>query len=314
MKREINLEITIPDSFSGQRADRALAQLLPDYSRSRIKSWLLSGELTVEGSTISPKQPVKGGEQVVLQAHLAIETAWQAQAIALDICYEDDALLILNKPPKLVVHPAAGHHDGTLANALLHHAPQLEQLPRAGLIHRLDRDTSGLLVVAKTLESYHHLVNQMKNREISRQYEAIVQGELTGGGTVDAPIGRHPRQRTRMAVVANGKAAVTHYRLIERLGSYTRVKIILESGRTHQIRVHMRHIGHPIFGDPLYGGRLKLPKGADEQTIEFMRHFKRQALHAGKLALAHPTSHERMEFKAGLPNDIKQLIAYLRKQ
>lgn len=298
----------------GTRLDRALAILLPQYSRSRLQQWLSKHHILINGHTASAKDKVVGNEKVVINATLASETQWQAQALPLSVVFEDEALLVINKPINLVVHPAVGHRQGTLVNALLHHHPALENIPRAGLIHRIDKDTSGLLVIAKTLEAHHNLSNQLKNRTMSRQYEAIVQGELTGGGSVDAAISRHPRQRIKMAVAEHGRTAITHYRISERLRHYTRLKISLETGRTHQIRVHMAHIRHPIVGDQTYGGRLKLPRNASETLINMLRNFKRQALHARWLTLEHPLNTQSLSFEAPLPDDITALLTCLRHE
>ena len=249
----------------------------------------------------------------MIDAHIEIEVSHDAEKISLNIIFEDEQIIIINKPVGMVVHPAIGNHSNTLLNALLYHAPQLANLPRAGIVHRLDKDTSGLLVIAKTLEAQTTLVKQLNRRKITREYEAIVQGVLTGGGTISEPIGRHPRQRIKMAVVEGGKEAVTHYWVIERFNAYTHIKVKLETGRTHQIRVHMASHHHPIAGDQTYGGRMKLPKGASEELIEGLRQFKRQALHAKRLAFLHPMTNEETSFEAPLPNDIKHLLELLKK-
>jgi 23S rRNA pseudouridine1911/1915/1917 synthase len=312
MKKTIQLQLVIPEQLAGTRADRALAQLLPDYSRSRLKSWLLSGQIKINGKTCPPKQAVEGNEQVIVDAELEEETHWQGEDIALDIVHEDDALIIINKPAGLVVHPAVGNQQHTLVNALLHHCPELENIPRAGLIHRIDKDTTGLLVIAKTIEAHHKLVQQLQEKTMQREYEAVVQGEFISGGTVDEPIERHPRHRTKMTVIATGKPSVTHYRVLEKFPHYTRIKVNLETGRTHQIRVHMAHINHSLIGDQTYGGRFKLPKGASEELQKALREFKRQALHARKLTLTHPLSNELVTYEAPLPEDMKALLAQLR--
>jgi 23S rRNA pseudouridine1911/1915/1917 synthase len=258
---------------------------------------------------------VAAGAHIQIVAELEIEVPWQAQDLALDIIYEDSAIIVLNKPAGLVVHPAAGHADGTLVNALLGHAPELAQLPRAGIVHRLDMDTSGILVVARTLSAHHNLVGQLQARTVKREYCAVCIGALTGGGTVDEPMGRHPRQRKKMAVLAaGGKPAITHYRLAQRFGHHTQLKVNLETGRTHQIRVHMAHKHHPLIGDRVYGGRPRIPRGASDTLIDALRGFSRQALHAQSLGLVHPDSGEQVLFECPLPEDLVHLIAVLKKE
>ncbi len=296
----------------GSRLDQVAAQLFPDYSRSRLKSWILGGELTVDTRRLRPRDKVAGGAVLTLRAELGDEVGWEPEAIELDIVHEDEAIIVLDKPAGLVVHPAAGHAAGTLVNALLGHAPELAQLPRGGIVHRLDKDTSGLLVVARTLAAHHHLVSQLQARSVKREYAAVCIGRMTGGGTVDAPIGRHPRQRKKMAVVATaGKEAVTHYRIERRFGHHTQIAVQLETGRTHQIRVHMAHRHHPLVGDPVYGGRPRIPPGASAELIDTLRGFGRQALHARTLALTHPAHAERVEFSSPLPADLENLLAVL---
>jgi 23S rRNA pseudouridine1911/1915/1917 synthase len=294
------------------RLDQALAQLFDEYSRSRLSQWLKAGQVRVNGQQLRGRDKVWGGEQVEIHAELEEQTDWQAEAIPLEIVYEDEQLLVINKPAGLVVHPAAGNLTGTLVNALLHHDASLSTVPRAGIVHRLDKDTSGLLVVAKTLTAQKSLVEQLQARSILREYQAVVTGVLTAGGTVDAPIGRHPVHRKRMAVVPNGKSAVTHYRVVERFRAHSWIRCRLETGRTHQIRVHMAHIHHPLVGDPVYGGRLRLPTGCDTSLAETLRNFQRQALHAGRLGLVHPASGKTLEWKAALPADMESLLAGLR--
>lgn len=307
------LNVDIPESFAGMRLDQALSELLPQYSRSRLQQWIKEGNVQVDGRQCRPRDKVLGGEGVSVRAQVQPDERWEAQPIALDILYEDGDLLVVNKPAGLVVHPAAGNPDGTLLNALLHHAPQVAGLPRAGIVHRLDKETSGILVVAKTLEARTGLVEQLQAREFTREYDAVVEGTMTGGGKVDAPIGRHPVDRKRMAVVPSGKPAVTHYRLAERFRAHTWLKVRLETGRTHQIRVHMAHIRHPLVGDPVYRGRLRMPAGADEGLRDTLRGFRRQALHASRLGLAHPGSGEWMEWQVALPGDLAALIEALRR-
>ena len=289
-----------------------MAQLFPDYSRSRLQKWIKDGHVTVNQQRLRPKDTVFGGEIVELNVVLDDETQWQAQEIPLEIVYEDSDIIVINKPADFVVHPGAGNPDGTLGNALLHRYPELESVPRAGVVHRLDKDTTGLLVIARTLKAQKSLVEQLQAREFEREYVALVVGVMTSGGTVDEPIGRHPTQRIKMAVVHNGKEAVTHYRVLERFRAHTLVKVNLETGRTHQIRVHMAYIHYPLVGDPLYGGRLQIPSGCSPQFGEVLRQFKRQALHAARLGLVHPHTGDYMEWEAPLPADMAHLIAAAR--
>ena len=294
-----DLTLTVPPQPAGRRLDQVLAELLPEYSRSRIQTWIDEGQVLLDGAAAKPKQKVWGGEMlsVVPMAHPS-EVEAAPEDIPLDIIYEDEAILVLNKPAGLVVHPGSGNWSGTLLNALLHHAPQLKQLPRAGIVHRLDKDTSGLMVVAKTLQAQTDLVRQLQARSVSRIYLAVVEGDAQSEGSVDAPIGRHPRDRVKMAVVERGKPALTHFRVLERLPRHTLVECRLETGRTHQIRVHMQSIGHPLVGDPVYG----------ERTL-----FHRQALHATRLALVHPATGARMEWEKSMPQDMAELLATLRR-
>ena len=302
-----------PDELAGQRLDQALAVLFPDYSRSRLQGWIRAGQVRVDGLELRPRDKVEGGEQVVLSAVLEDETRAAPEAIRLDILYEDEEILVLDKPAGLVVHPGAGNADGTLVNALLHHRPGLRILPRAGLVHRLDKDTSGVMVVACTPGAHSALVSQLEARTVKRQYEAVCAGVMTGGGTVDAPIGRHPVDRIRMAIREGGREAVTHYRVAARFRGHTHVLCRLETGRTHQIRVHMASIRHPIVGDPVYGGRLAVPRGATPALIEVLRGFRRQALHAAQLELVHPASGELVHFEAPLAADFQALLEALRQ-
>jgi len=305
-------EKTVPFEFAGQRFDQALAKMFPEYSRSRLKEWLLKGWITIDGEQLRPRDTVNGGELVMLEPESQAETAALPESMDLHIVYEDDDLLVLNKPAGLVVHPGAGNRAGTLMNGLLHHVPALAEIPRAGIVHRLDKDTSGLMLVAKTLPAHTALVRALAEREISRTYLAICNGVLTGGGTVDAPIGRHPVDRLKMSVQHNGKPAVTHFRVLERFIAHTYVEVELETGRTHQIRVHFAHRRNPLVGDPVYGGRLGMPRGADELLQQTLRGFKRQALHATRLCLAHPITGEALDFKAPPPADFQSLLAALR--
>ena len=310
----IRHEATVPLGAAGRRFDQALAEMFPDYSRSRLSGWVKSGAVTLDGVVAPPRQLLRGGELVRLQVELAVEVTSTPEAIELNIVHEDEHLLVLNKPAGLVVHPGAGNPAGTLLNALLHHNPQLAELPRAGIVHRLDKDTSGLMVVAKTLPTYTALVDLLSRHEVERQYEAVVLGTMVAGGTVDEPIGRSVGDRLRQAVrdEEDGKRAVTHYRLRERFRAHSLLQCQLETGRTHQIRVHLAHIHHPLIGDPLYGGGLKLPKGASAELIAMLRGFRRQALHAEKLSFIHPISGEALSFSAERPADQLALIEALR--
>ena len=315
MKETIELTTEVSAELDGERLDHAAACLFPEYSRSRLQAWIRSGELKVDGRQCRPRDKVERGDRLVVAAELVQEVSWQAQDIGLDIVHEDDSILVLNKPAGLVVHPAAGHPDGTLVNALLAHAPELAQLPRAGIVHRLDMETSGIMVVARNLSAHHHLVAQLQSRTVKREYCAVCIGAMTGGGTVDAPMGRHPRQRKKMAVLdAGGKTAITHYRITRRFGHHTRVAVNLETGRTHQIRVHMAHRHYPLVGDPVYGGRPRIPKGASGELIEALRQFPRQALHARALGLIHPESGEDVQFECPLPDDIVGLLDVLERE
>jgi len=312
-ENRITGQFTVPPELSDKRLDQAAAELMPEHSRSRLQSWIKSGALTVNGKSRKPRDKVMMGDSLALDAEPEVQVTWEAEPISLDIVYEDEHLLVINKPAGLVVHPAAGHTDGTLVNALLNYAPEVENLPRAGIVHRLDKDTSGIMVVARSLIAHTSLVDQLQTRTMGREYEAVVVGALTGGATVDAPIGRHPQDRKRMAVVSSGKPAVTHYRLLERFAAHTLVRCKLESGRTHQIRVHMAHVRHPLVGDPAYGGRLRLPKGTTEELRDVLAAFTRQALHARQLTLEHPETGEILSWEVPLPEDMVHLIEALRK-
>jgi 23S rRNA pseudouridine1911/1915/1917 synthase len=295
------LMLAIPAHLSGARLDQALAELLPQYSRSRLQAWIAAGAITLDGAATSGKRKVWGGEQVQVAATThPSEISPRAEAIALDIAFEDASILVINKAAGLVVHPGIGNWSGTLMNALLHHAPQLQALPRAGIVHRLDKETSGLLVVAKTLEAQTDLVRQLQARTVKRHYLAVIEGQLAQNGRVEAPIGRHPTARIKMAVVSRGKPAVTHYQVLERFARHTLVECRLETGRTHQIRVHMQSIGYPLVGDPAYGAK------------HTARLLSRQALHATRLGLIHPVSQQDLEWEAPLPDDLRVLIDALR--
>ena len=304
----------IPLAAAGRRFDAVLAELFGEFSRSRLAGWIKSGDALLDGVQVPPRHLVAGGETVTLRAAPTQEVPMAPEAIALDILYEDADLLVIDKPVGLVVHPGAGNPAGTLQNALLHHDAALAAIPRAGIVHRLDKDTSGLMVVARSLAAHNALVELLSERDIHRQYVAVVLGTLIAGGTVDAPIGRHPRDRVKQAVVegSGGKPAVTHYRVRERYRAHTLVQCTLETGRTHQIRVHMAHIRHPLVGDTLYGGGLKLPKGATPELAAALRGFQRQALHAERLEFAHPTRGDTLRFEAPLPEDLAALVAVLR--
>lgn len=303
----------IPDELAGKRLDQALAQMFPEYSRSRLKAWLLDGSVLVDGDVWRPRDRVGGGERVELTVKAEVAVRAAPEPISFDIAFEDDALLVVNKPAGLVVHPGAGNAAGTLMNGLLYHAPLLQELPRAGIIHRLDKDTSGLLLVAKTLPAHTTLLRRLADREISRQYLAVCNGVLTGGGTIDAPIARHRVDRKRMAINDKGKPAVTHYTVIERFRAHTYIRVVLDTGRTHQIRVHFAHRRHALLGDPVYGGRLALPAGASAELVATLRAFKRQALHASRLELAHPVSDDSLCLEAPPPADFDQLLLTLRE-
>ena len=309
---EAPLQATVPDAAAGRRFDAVLAELFPDFSRSRLAAWIKSGDARLDGREVRPRDPVRGGETVTLHVQLDIQTHSQPEDIALDVLYEDEHVIVIDKPAGLVVHPGAGNPAGTLVNALLHRDPSLNTLPRAGIVHRLDKDTSGVMVVARTLPAHTALIEQLSSREVHRQYLAVVVGSLVSGGTANAPIDRHPRDRIRMAVREDGRDAVTHYRLRERFRAHTLLECRLETGRTHQIRVHMAHLRHPIVGDPLYGGALKLPKGASGELVATLRGFKRQALHAETLEFAHPVTGEPVRCTAPVPADLKALIGVLR--
>jgi 23S rRNA pseudouridine1911/1915/1917 synthase len=298
--------MTVPAAFAGLRFDQALARLVPEHSRSRLQDWIDAGSVTLDGSVVAAKRRIAGGERIVIVAPLPVAAVGDApQAIALAVVHEDDAILVVDKPAGLVVHPGSGNRDGTLLNALLHHAPGQSALPRGGIVHRLDKDTSGLLVVAKTPAAQTDLVRQLAARTVKREYAAIVRGDLARAVTIDAPIGRHPTARTTMAVVAAGKPARTHAAPVERFGHATLVRCTLETGRTHQIRVHLAAVGHPLVGDPSYGGRRASPH---------VPPFPRQALHAARLGLAHPVTRVPMQWTSPLPADLAALLAALRAE
>lgn len=313
MSEKLKINIVIPNELSGLRVDLALSKLMTDFSRTQIQEWIKNGEVTLEETVVlKNRYRVKNGDSIAINATKKIQPVYEAEDIKLNIIFEDKTILVIDKPAGMVVHPAAGNYHSTLLNALLHHSPELKDLPRAGIIHRLDKNTSGLLVIAKNQMALKSLTKQLKARTMKRIYQAIVSGTLTSGGTIDQPIGRHPIHRLRMAVVDTGKSAITHYRIIERYAAYTRIKVQLETGRTHQIRVHFAYIHHPLLGDPTYGGRLQLPKGATPELIAMLRQFKRQALHASELELQHPLTQKMMVFQSPLPHDLQTLIHVLQ--
>ena len=310
----IQLEASTEAAHFGLRLDQVLADLFPEYSRSKLKTWIQDGNVAVNGEVITvPRHKMQMDELVTVQAEMDVQVTSEAQDIALNIVYEDEHILVINKPADLVVHPGAGNPSGTVLNALLNHCPEIDKVPRAGIVHRLDKDTTGLMVVAKTIPAQTHLVDQLQRREMSREYEAVALGTMVAGGIVDAPIGRHATKRTHMAVREMGKPAVTHFRVIEKFRAYTHLRLKLETGRTHQIRVHMAHIKHPLLGDQVYGGRPRLPKGASEEFIAALRGFQRQALHAAQLSLFHPETEEWMTWKAPLPQDVQDLLKAVKK-
>lgn len=313
MSEQVDLNANVPAEMYGLRLDQAVSQLFPEYSRSRLQGWIKEGALRVNGEARRPRDKLNGGEEITVSVEIASIDRHSAQDIPLDIVYEDDDILILNKPSGLVVHPGAGHADGTMLNALLHHCPAIGHVPRAGIVHRLDRDTTGLMVVAKTIQAQTELVVQLQDRSMGREYEAIVHGVMTGGGCVDEPMARHSKNRLKMAVVGVGKEAITHYRVLQKFRSHTHIRLKLETGRTHQIRVHMSHINYPLVGDPLYSGRVRLTKGASEEMKELLKHFRRQALHAKKLELWHPQTGQQMSWEIDLPDDFEALRRVLKE-
>jgi 23S rRNA pseudouridine1911/1915/1917 synthase len=306
-------ELELPAEAAGLRFDQALARALPQYSREQLKSWIESGAARAEGRALRGKDRVLGGERVHIHAQLAPLSEVAAERVPLTVVFRDRALLVLDKPAGMVVHPGAGNPRHTLQNALLGLDPRLALVPRAGLVHRLDKDTSGLLVVARSPEVHTALVAALAAREVSRQYLAVCTGAMTGGGTIDEPIGRHRSQRLKMAVRRDGRPAVTHYRVLKRFRAHTLVRVELESGRTHQIRVHLAHIGFPVVGDPIYGGRRRVPAGCTPELAAAIGAFRRHALHAERLALAHPVTGRRMEWQAPVPADIQGLLAALER-
>ncbi|MFK7864772.1 MAG: 23S rRNA pseudouridine(1911/1915/1917) synthase RluD [Pseudohongiellaceae bacterium] len=312
MTTKIELSANVPESLAGNRFDQIAAQLFPDYSRSRLQSWIKEGLLRVNDLKMRPRDLLVEGDALAITTELEAQEEWQAEELALDVVFEDEHMLVVNKAAGVVVHPAAGNRAGTLLNGLLHRYPQLEEVPRAGIVHRLDKDTTGLLMVAKNLVSHTKLVNLLQKREISREYKAVVRGTLTGGGTIDKPLGRHPVNRKKRAIAIDGQDAVTHYKIAERFRTHTLVDVKLETGRTHQIRVHMASINCALLGDPMYGGRLQIPGASHENLISTLRNFRRQALHAQRLGLIHPITGAEMSWSAPLPADMEALLEALR--
>jgi len=308
---QINRAAEVCVDHCGRRLDQVASELFPEFSRSRLQQWIKEGRLTVDGAQWLPKRKVLGGEQLEICVSIVPEGEWVAEDIPLNIVFEDEHLLVIDKTADFVVHPAAGNYSGTVLNALLFHCPPLGLIPRAGIVHRLDKDTTGLMVVAKTLEAHTNLVAQLQARSVKRVYQAVVNGLLTGSGLVDQPVGRHPRQRIKMAVVSGGKEARTHYSLLKRFQGHSHLQLKLETGRTHQIRVHMAHLGYPLVGDSLYAGRFKIHKGASPQLIEHLRNFGRQALHAAELALIHPATGQEISWSSPLPDDFQALLSRL---
>ena len=308
------LTLSVPEDLKDKRLDQAISRLCPQHSRARIQGWIRAGHVTVDGRLLRQRERLRGGEEIRIEAEYGeARESHGREPLPLNVVYSDEHILILDKPAGLVVHPGAGNRRGTLLNALLHHYPELDMVPRAGIVQRLDKDTSGLMVIARTPAAHTRLVELLQAREITREYQAVVAGVLTAGGTVDAPLGRHPVQRTRMAVRDSGKAAVTHYRVLRRFRAHTHILCRLETGRTHQIRVHMAHLRHPLVGDPVYGGRPRFPKGVTPALREQLQSFPRQALHASRLALAHPVTNRPVSWDAPLPEDMQRLLAALEE-
>jgi len=312
-QQSIHHLLQIPGSKAGMRLDQVAAELFPDYSRARIQQWIKDGALTLDGQTVKPKLRISGLEQLELSFIEQPRGDWVAEDVPLDVVYSDEQILVVNKPVGLVVHPAAGNTHGTLLNGLLYHYPAQQNLARAGIVHRLDKDTSGLMVVARTEKAQNALVQQLQARTVSRQYRALVLGRVTEPGRIDAPIGRHPSQRTKMAVVPSGKHAVTHYQPVERFADFSLVNVKLETGRTHQIRVHMSHLGYPLVGDQTYGRKLPPIILRADSRLQTLADFPRQALHAWKLGLKHPETGEQCSWEVPMVQDIEQLLVILRE-
>jgi len=314
MNQAINLSATVAIEQCDQRLDQTIAELFTDYSRSRLKEWIIAGYVKVDGDVVTKARIKVLGEEIIeINAFIELEERHKAEDIPLNIVFEDEHILVINKPAGLVVHPGAGNGSGTVLNALLHHHPEIDNVPRAGIVHRLDKDTSGLMVVAKTIPAQTKLVKMMQKRDITREYEAIAIGQMTAGGKIEAPIARHPTRRTHMAVDPEGKEAITRYRIAEKFRAHTRLRLRLETGRTHQIRVHMSFMRHALLGDPVYGGRPKPVRHSSNELIVAMQDFKRQALHAIKLQLVHPITGEEMRWQAPVPEDMVKMAALLRQ-
>ena len=308
----IHQNVIVPESLAGNRLDQVLSHLFSDYSRSQLQKWLKQGDILVDGKIKKAKDKLIGFEQITLNVKLEKQTKWHAEDIHLDIVYEDSDIIVINKPIGQVVHPGAGNTSGTISNALLGYDPIFESIPRAGIVHRLDKDTSGLMVAAKTLTAHSSLVSQLSSRQVSREYEAIATGYITMGSTIKTKIGRSPHNRLKMAVTPTGKDSITHFTILERYRGHTRIRCKLETGRTHQIRVHMQHLRAPLVGDQLYNPRLKLPKGITEELATKLRQFNHQALHAYKLEFTHPVTQETVKFKCKPPKDFQELISLMR--
>lgn len=306
------LSTVIPEEMAGKRLDQVLAELFSEHSRTRLQEWIRNGQVRVNDRILRQRDKVAGGESVKIITTFTEHDSWEPEQISLQIIYEDASVIILNKPPGLVVHPGAGNPEHTLLNALLFHDPDLKIVARAGIVQRLDKNTSGLMVIARTPEVHTYLVAEMRERKIKREYQAIVNGTIISGGTIDKPVGRHPRHRTRMAVIETGKPAITHYRIINKYRAHTHIKVQLETGRTHQIRVHMSWLGHPVVGDTVYSGRPRIPKGINSELANIIKSFPRQALHASALEFNHPESGKTVQYEAPLPEDMNHLIEALR--
>lgn len=310
----LSLQFQLDESYLGQRIDQVAALIWNEFSREKLKQWLKDGHLLVNGNTVKPKYKCEGNELLTLDVELEVQTKSLPENIPLNVVYEDDDIIVINKPVGMVVHPGAGNTTGTLVNALLYHYPKSAELARAGLVHRIDKDTSGLLVVAKNLEAQFSLSKQLAKKSVYRLYDLVVYGNIIAGGTIDEPIKRHPVDRVKMAVLPGGRDAVTHYNVKERFQHFTRVQARLETGRTHQIRVHFSYLGFGLVGDSVYMSRVRVPAGASELLADTLRGFKRQALHAAKLGLIHPRSGEEMMFEAPWAEDFAQLIEVLRSE
>ena len=308
------MTVQVPEALHGARLDAAAASLFPAFSRSRLADWIKSGRLQRNHGAAKPRDKVAVADYITLTPEYDDRVEWAPEALPLDLLYEDNHVIVLNKPAGLVVHPAAGHHSGTLVNRLLAHAPEMASLPRGGIVHRLDKDTSGVMLAAKSPLAHKSLVAQLAERTVSRHYSAVCRGTFSGGGTIDGPIGRHPTSRIKMAVVPDGKPAVTHYRIAQRFGAHTHLDVSLESGRTHQIRVHLAWRKHPLIGDPVYGGRAMRPAGASDRLLSALQEFPRQALHARELVFLHPESDESLQFSAPIPEDFTELLKCLAEE